>query len=196
MAAVLGVDPDPLHVFEVRHHPTGAPAPHAHDAAAPLSVSMTDRADWAVTVAHSHAGHRLGCDLELVESRSEAFVRDWFTPPERDRVLAVSGEERDLLANLVWSAKESGLKVLQTGLRRDTRSVEVVLHDETDAGWNRLEVVAVEGTRMPGWWRRLGHFVLTVAADVELPPPEPLHTGAHRIGDAVPRHTWVDDPLT
>ena len=35
----------------------------------------------------------------------------------------------DATANLIWSAKESALKVLRTGLRADTRTVEVALAD-------------------------------------------------------------------
>ena len=70
----------------------------------------------------------IGCDLELVEPRSEAFVRDYFTVPEQCCVGAVpDGEESWLRANLLWSAKESVLRVLETGLRRDTRSVEIAI---------------------------------------------------------------------
>ncbi len=50
-----------------------------------------------------------------------------------------------LAANLIWPAKESALKVLRTGLRADTRTVEVVLAEpsgiSTGAGqWQRLSV--------------------------------------------------------
>ena len=69
----------------------------------------------------------VGCDLELVEPRSALFVRDYFTAAERERVAAAPAREHDELANLIWCAKESALKVLRTGLRRDTRSVEVEL---------------------------------------------------------------------
>ena len=130
---------------------------------------MTDRADWAVCVVSHGTGWASASDLELVESRTEAFVRDWFTPAERDLVLgAAPGERRDLLANLVWSAKESALKVLQTGLRRDTRSVEVdVIEMDGEQRWARLVVRSEEGDMFPGWWHRYGDFLLTVVADVD-----------------------------
>jgi 4'-phosphopantetheinyl transferase len=154
---------------------------------------MTDRADWAVCVV-GPADLALGCDLELVEPRSDAFVLDWFTPVEQDLVAAAGpGDQRDLLANLVWSAKESALKVLQTGLRRDTRSVEV--HVAEIAGrerWARLVVEAEEGTAMPGWWRRYGDFVLTFAADADCDPPVALEQPSHLAG-ATPSHTWLPE---
>jgi hypothetical protein len=64
------------------------------------------------------------------------------------------------------------------------------------AGWQRLTVTAAEGGDMPGWWRRLGHFVLTVAADTELAPPDALDEVAWRLEEAEPRHTWMRAPLT
>jgi len=88
-------------------------------------ISMTDRAGWAVC-AIAPPGIEVGVDLELVESRSTLFVQDYFTDAERR--VALTGESADpLLTNLIWSAKESALKVLRTGLRRDTRSVEITL---------------------------------------------------------------------
>jgi 4'-phosphopantetheinyl transferase len=152
---------------------------------------MTDRADWAVCVVGPPA-HRVGCDLELVEPRTDGFVRDWFTPTEQERVERTPrGESRDLFANLVWSAKESALKVLQTGLRRDTRSVEVdVLDEHGQRDWARLVVRAVEGPEFPGWWRRYGAFVLTTAAEVEIGPPEGYEEPP-RLAGATPSHTWL-----
>jgi 4'-phosphopantetheinyl transferase len=134
----------------------------------------------------------VGCDLEVVEPRSTQFVADWFTPLERD-VVYRSGEP-DLYANLVWSAKESALKVLRTGLRRDTRSVEVrLLADERD-GWNRMEVHSVEGGAFTGWWRRAGAFVFTYAASRSTTPPAALDR-PDPLDSAVPSHSWMDEPL-
>ncbi len=73
---------------------SGAPPPGLRsrswrETRASLSVSMTDRADWAVSAVAPH-GLAVGTDLELVEARTEAFVRDWFTPAERGLVLRTS----------------------------------------------------------------------------------------------------------
>lgn len=175
---------------EVRPAPTGAPVAYVGGVPAPCSVSSSDRAGWAVCLV-GPPDRLVGCDLELVEERSAAFVADWFTPSERELV-AAPGADPDVVANLVWSAKESALKVLQTGLRRDTRTVEVSLHDLSVGQWHRLSVTAVEGVTFPGWWCRHGDFLLTVAADAPLPPPTSL-VDPTPLAEAVPTHSWLDE---
>jgi 4'-phosphopantetheinyl transferase len=180
-----------LALIEIRSASTGAPAAFIGTERAPVAVSLTDRADWSVCVV-APADTLVGCDLELVEPRSDAFVHDWFTPAERDLVFgAEPAEARHLLANLVWSAKESALKVLATGLRRDTRSVEVDLVDAPGRDrWARLVVRAEEGAAFPGWWRRYGDFVLTFAADRDSDPPVSLEEPP-RLAGATPSHSWL-----
>ena len=147
----LGDDAGTLARVEIRAARTGAPVAFVGEEPAPLAVSMTDRADWAVCVV-APAGLAVGCDLELVEPRSDLFVRDWFTPGEQRLVAgADSGDERHLIANLVWSAKESALKVLQTGLRRSTRSVEVdVVEGTGHERWVAARRPGRGGHRVPG----------------------------------------------
>jgi 4'-phosphopantetheinyl transferase len=158
-----------------------------------LDVSLSDRAGWAVCVLGRGLG-RLGCDLEVVEPRSPGFVTDFLTAREQKYVAAQPPVDRNRAANLIWSAKESALKVLQTGLRRDTRSVEVVVEDHPrEDGWFRLEVCTVEGEVFPGWWRRAGSFLLTVAAEAPLPTPTVLPGSGH-LDTARPVHSWVDHP--
>jgi 4'-phosphopantetheinyl transferase len=194
IARAVGLDPsiDILRQIVVRNAADGAPEATVEGRPLPAVIAMTDRADWAVC-AVMDGSQRIGCDLELVEPRSAAFVRDYFTPSERERV--ASSREPDETANLIWSAKESALKVMRTGLRRDTRSVTVELGDTVTTGWNRLSVIAEEGLTFPGWWIRYGNFLLTVAAEVatalpqNLEEPQPLCT-------AEPAHSWMDAPLT
>ena len=189
-ALALALDPAPADPseLEVRHAPTGAPLAFVSGAPGPCSISLTDRAGWAVCLIGPQ-DRLVGCDLELVEERSPAFVNDWLTPSEQEAVTA-TGSDHDLLANLIWSAKESALKVLQTGLRRPTRSVEVTLHEETAGEWTALTVRAIEGPAFPGWWCRHGDFILTVAADAPLPPPTSL-VSPTPLSDAVPTHSWL-----
>jgi 4'-phosphopantetheinyl transferase len=162
---------------------------------AAFDVSITDRAGWGVCMLHPR-GARVGCDLELIEPRSEAFVSDYLTPREQSFVAAGPSEgARFARANLVWSAKESVLKVLGTGLRRDTRSIEV--RPSGGPGredWYALRAVSVEGRRFSGWWCRFGPFLLTLACDQHTPPPRPL---VHPQGlvRARPSHRWLDSPL-
>ena len=65
-------------------------------------------------------GLSLGCDLELVEPRSGAFVRTWLArgrAGERQAAAAEPGRPR--LANLIWTAKEAAAKARGEGLRLD-----------------------------------------------------------------------------
>ncbi len=180
-----------LQTVSIRNASDGAPEAFLDGAPAPVSISMTDRADWSVCIVGSGAVS-VGCDLELVESRSQLFVDDYFTPAER-RVVADRPDDHDLLANAIWSAKESALKVLRTGLRRDTRSVEVRLGPDPDDGWAELEVRSEEGEVFPGWWRRFGPFLLTCAASAATDPPETL-VDPSPLASAVPTHGWMSRP--
>lgn len=192
-------DPTALAGIEIRNAPSGAPYVCVEGDPLELEVSITDRAGWAVCVTWPGAGEGaeapVGCDLELVEPRTPGFVLDFLTATEQQLVASrPAGEERDMAANLIWSAKESALKVLRTGLRRDTRSVEVALTAPRGDGWGELTVAASEGTVFPGWWRRDGRFVLTVTAQVAAEPPVALgDPGA--LAAAQPRHSWLDRPL-
>jgi 4'-phosphopantetheinyl transferase len=175
---------------EVRNAPSGAPYVLVDGGSAGLEVSISDRAGWAVCLVGAGT---VGCDLELVEPRTPGFVHDFLTPAEGAWVAAAP--DPDAAANLVWSAKESALKVLRTGLRRDTRSVEVRVDPGTAGGWAPLSVRAVEGTVFPGWWRRDGRFLFTVVAAAALPAPVPLEEGTP-LATAEPVHSWLDRPVT
>lgn len=193
VAAVLGLeasDGSALREVIIGNAPDGAPEAFWRGRPAGVTIAMTDRADWAVC-AVTPSDVRVGCDLEIVEPRSRAFVRDYFTPAEQALVAA---GEHDFVANLVWSAKESALKVLRTGLRRDTRTVEVALGDERVDGWRALTVRAVEGDRFPGWWVRYGEFVLTIATSQPAPPPVSVRRPPP-LAAATPSHSWMRDPL-
>jgi 4'-phosphopantetheinyl transferase len=198
VAASLGTPTDAhqLARIEVANRASGAPFVLLDGRPAGLDVSLTDRAGWAVCVLGPDLSH-VGCDLEIVEIRSHGFVSDFLTAAEQNYVASrAHGDDRDAAANLVWSAKESALKVLRTGLRRDTRSVEVSVGDpDPKVHWGRLTMTTVEGTSLSGWWRREGVFLLTIAADHPTQPPEPL-PGCAGLRDASPVHTWVGRPLS
>jgi 4'-phosphopantetheinyl transferase len=191
LALYLGRPVEDLGAIEIGRAPDGAPAPLVDGSPAAAYVAMTDRADQAVCLV-GPPGRAIGCDLELVEPRSDAFLADFLTPAERSLVSGRGEHDgRDLLANLVWCGKESALKVLRTGLRRDTRSVEVSLPDGPAVdGWSPMSVRAAEGTVFPGWWQRFGAFVLTVAATEALAPPRPL-VEPPGLATAVPAHSWL-----
>jgi 4'-phosphopantetheinyl transferase len=152
----------------VLNTPSGAPYVLIDGAAVGLDVSISDRAGWAVCVVGSGP---IGCDLELVESRSAGFAGSFLTESEQAYVAAAA--DRDVAATLVWSAKESALKALHIGLRRDTRSVVVTIHDGRFPDWAALSVRTAEG-QLPGWWRRAGRFLFTVVASAGAPAPVAL----------------------
>ncbi len=194
-AHTAGGSAAPLARIEISHLPSGAPRALLDGAPCGLEISISDRAGWAVCLV-SGESQAIGCDLELVEPRTSGFVRDFLTGNEQGYVAAQPDEEaRDAAANLLWSAKESALKLLQTGLRRDTRSVEVTVHERQAGGWTAMTVRTVEGQAIPGWWRRDGSFLLTVSTTGPLAPPVAFDDMC-RLADAVPRHSWLDRPLT
>ena len=214
VAAVTGMPADPsgLGRIGVLNRRTGAPYVQVDGTELGLDVSLTDRAGWAVCLVAPDLG-AVGVDLEIVEPRSKGFVRDFLTPAEQALVASVPGPDGfDAAANLIWSAKESALKVLRTGLRADTRSVEVTIADPQaiadpptiadpqaiadagSAGWQRLHV-ASGADRFPGWWRRDGVFLLTVVAATGLADPPTVLTGSADLTRAEPLHSWVAKPL-
>jgi 4'-phosphopantetheinyl transferase len=197
-----------LAAIEVRNHASGAPWVAVDGRPTGLEISLTDRAGWAVclvgAVGRTPRGS-LGIDLELVEPRSDRFVSDYLTPREQAYVRSRPSEDaRHAAANLLWSAKEAALKVLQVGLRADTRTVEVVVHDVRpadatrgdggDGGWGRLSMAGRAGDRFHGWWRRDGAFLLTTASRDLFDPPDRF-PGSADLARAEPLHSWLDQPL-
>jgi len=187
----LGDTVEGLGLVEISNAADGSPRARAPGAGA-LSISSTDRAGWAVT-AVLRGEAPIGCDLELVEPRSAAFVRDYFTERER-RLVSAAPLPSNVTANLIWSAKESALKVLRTGLRKDTRSVEIGLELGGDDGWRPLTVTHSRSETMTGWWRRYGAFLLTFASASAHPPPRSLVEPSPLEG-AEPAHSWLKRPL-
>ncbi len=194
----------------VGNHPTGAPYVHVDGEPLDGDISVSDRAGWAVCLVDSAAADRtpgvrldaVGIDLEIVEPRSDGFVSDYLTTAEQLFVRALPDRtSQDGAANLLWSAKEAALKVLRTGLRADTRTVEVVLAEgfsptERADGWSRLAVRHTPTGRVfEGWWRRDGVFLLTMAAEVALPEPPRRSPASDELARAVPVHSWMASPM-
>jgi 4'-phosphopantetheinyl transferase len=197
VANALGwpADPAVLARIETRPAPGGAPRLYIDGQAANRGVSLTDRAGCAVCLV-ADCAVAVGCDVEIVEPRSDAFVGDYLTEAEQ-RQVGASGPARDMAANLVWSAKESALKVLGTGLRRDTRSVEVAVAELSapERTWSALRVRTAEGEVFPGWWRRSGAFVVTACWRDGGPPPAGLEARSP-IDAMLPSHGWVTRPVS
>jgi len=188
----LSTEPQTLKQIEIRASLSGAPEAFLRDQPAAATISLSHRAGiGACVVVPSHIA--LGCDLEKIEPRSDAFASDYFTAEEQGLIGNTDGANRDQLLALLWGAKESALKALGEGLRRDTRSVTVslpglplnraapqqrpgqeqfasALPQSEAANWNALQVHTTEGHSFAGWWMESSGFVRTLIAD---PPPKP-----------------------
>jgi len=199
LAEQAAQDPSQLARIAVLNYFTGAPYALLDGDKLGVDISVSDRAGWAVCLVGPGLD-AVGVDLELVEPRSDGFVTDFLTEPERDYVNGQPDTDaRYAAANLMWSAKEAALKVLRTGLRADTRTVEVtfdtVPDDDPWVGWGRLSVRHTPtGDVFPGWWRRDGEFVLTIASTQATPAPRLLPASAD-LGGAAPVHSWLANPV-
>lgn len=171
----LPTEPSTLAEIEIRAASSGAPEVFLHDEPAEIAISLSHSSGTALcTVAPPEIN--FGCDLEIVEPRSDAFVYDYFTDEERELIARSPKQEHPLLLALLWSAKESALKVLRVGLRFDTRCMSVSPVDDWHASgnpdaWRSLGVRYSAGTVFHGWWRVQDHLVRTLVSDLSLPIP-------------------------
>lgn len=167
LCAYLGLPADPVSLarIEIRAAASGAPEVFLGNEAAPVTISISHR---AAVAACSVAGPAaiLGCDLEIVEPRSEAFAGDYFTAPEEELLERAPPADRWRLLALLWSGKESVLKARRVGLRVDTRSVIVDPLLEEDPGgrdWRQFRAQH-DGLVFHGWWRQTDDLVRTMVA--------------------------------
>ena len=188
IATVLGLpgDPSSMAAIEIRAATSGAPEAFVRGHPAPVSISISHREGHAAC-AVAGAGVALGCDLEIVELRTEAFVADYFTGQERQTICRAPAGERFRVIALLWSAKESVLKALRTGLRMDVRAVAVSLgqHFADTAGgsgiddWHPLRACHPEG-EFAGWWQYERDLVRTIISAPESAPPVALRSSSAR----------------
>jgi 4'-phosphopantetheinyl transferase len=174
LAWQLGVPAHPqvLAEIEVRPAPSGAPEVFVADKPGNLTISLSHR-DGIAVCAVAKSKVELGCDLELVAPRSNAFVADYFTSEEQTLVARAPEADRPQLLALLWSGKESALKALHAGLRLDTRCVIVSPFDSSFDlnGWSPLRVRYTDGQIFHGWWQRTSGTVRTMVADPQPDPP-------------------------
>lgn len=174
-----------LSSVEIRAAASGAPEAFVANQPVAVTISISHRSGLAIC-AIAPSGGLLGCDLEVIEARSNAFAADYFTAEEQRVVARAPLQDHARLLTLLWSAKESALKALREGLRLDTRCVSVSLDDwyvRSDGGaaedpgpearssdadsWRPLKVRHTGGQVFSGWWRASCSMVRTV---VSAPP--------------------------
>jgi len=184
-------DSQTLRDVEIRPASSGAPEVFFAGQPAPVTISLSHCEGTAVC-AVAPSGVVLGCDLEIIEMRSECFTADYFTAEEVRLVANACTDNRSRLLTLLWSGKESALKALRVGLRLDTRSVVVSLDDvdrctaDDEARravdsmltprpraanrWLPLHVRCASDQIFHGWWQITENLVRTLVA---APPPAP-----------------------
>ncbi len=154
--------------IEIRAATDGAPEAFIGDIPSMLTISLSHCSGKAICAVAGAAG-AVGCDIETIEERSEAFAADYFTPEEQALVARTSECDRTRQLTLLWSAKESVLKALRQGLRLDTRSVII----RPDSAWDpHLEGLTSwqafdawhDGRDFHGWYQHSGKLVRTVIA--------------------------------
>jgi len=164
--------------IEIRTASSGAPEVFLAGEPAEVTISISHRDGMAIC-AVAEAGASLGCDLEIVEPRSDAFVADYFTADEQRLVFQAGVADRFQMLALLWSAKESALKAMRVGLRLDTRDVVVnpcagaaregePAHEQGSSGgsncWRPLQVCSGADQVFHGWWRREHNVMRTMVA--------------------------------
>jgi 4'-phosphopantetheinyl transferase len=194
VAVFLDIPAEPLALsdIEIRSALSGAPEVFLGNEPAPVSISLSHRAGvGACALAPSCV--LLGCDLEAVEFHGDAFAADYFTVEEQALVAKFEPQGRLRLLALLWSAKESALKLLREGLRFDTRDVVVsFLEKEFQTGnqensaqrecisiqtsskyscWSPLQACHANAQIFYGWWSQTGDLLRTVLAAPPADPP-------------------------
>jgi 4'-phosphopantetheinyl transferase len=177
VASYLGLPAhhESLAAIEIRPAPSGAPEIFIDDKPAKAIISLSHRSGTALC-AVAPAGTRLGCDLEAIETHTDAFVADYFTTQEQALVSRTANSDRARVVTLLWSAKESALKALQEGLRMDTRDVVAIPESEAadSRSWLQLSVRYGENQVFHGWWQQADDLITTIVSD----PPSgmPVHS--------------------
>jgi 4'-phosphopantetheinyl transferase EntD len=104
--------------LEIRSAPDGAPEAFDSGVSAPVSIALSHSGGKGFCVV-GPPGQALGCDIELIQARNPEFIEDYLTEEEQSLVTGALSDMRPLWATLIWSAKESTLKCLREGLRRE-----------------------------------------------------------------------------
>jgi 4'-phosphopantetheinyl transferase len=171
VAAVLDV---PVDRVEVRAADDGAPEAFVEGGRTELSLSLSHR-DGVAVAALAPAPTVIGIDLEMLETRSDAFVREWLSDEERT-ALPSAGPARDVRVLCSWTGKEASAKVLREGLRLAVQQAVVTPSSpEGCVVWSPLRVTWTrERLEHLGWWRVDERSVIAIVTDPPTDPPTEL----------------------
>jgi 4'-phosphopantetheinyl transferase len=155
-----------LSSLDIRAASDGAPEAFQNREPLNISISISHAAKRSLC-AVGPQDCEIGCDLEVLEPREDSLIQDYFTPKEIELCFNTAPDNRTVITNLIWSAKESMLKSLREGLRMDTRSVQVLPDfDNLEQKWERWTGHCPERSRtFYGWWRLEDRFVYTIVSN-------------------------------
>jgi 4'-phosphopantetheinyl transferase len=134
----------------------------------PGGVSISHRTDAVLCAYAPDPKVQFGVDLELLEPKEPGFFTDYFTPAEQEAAVRCGGR-RDTAILLAWCGKEAVFKSMGTGLRMDTRVVEIGGYDwiasspvNADQWYDLTVSTRVTDHRLIGKWMLHGEFILVI----------------------------------
>ena len=161
-----------LNQIEIQNAPEGAPYIQLPGRTAPAEcLTISHSGNLALCALSMGLSMQVGTDLEKIEERTETFILDYFTPAEQRLVNKYPPKTKAMIVTLIWSSKESMLKALGVGLRRDTRMVEVqgidslIPINNNHSNWQKIQIgeQPASGRAWAAWWQRRDPFVITLA---------------------------------
>lgn len=152
--------------IEVRRAEDGAPEPLLYGNLLPVHISLSHSHNIGLcSISNENIIH--GCDVEYIEPRSDAFISDYLTIQERNILARNTDKIKPLIANIIWSAKESTMKLLRTGLSIDTRKVDIyAIANENLKMWNHIRITyKPEHQKYLGYWKTNKEYVYTIVTE-------------------------------
>jgi 4'-phosphopantetheinyl transferase len=192
IAAYLKIDVVQFPQIAILPERSGAPVATIRGSPAEISLSISHRAARGFVVVVP-AGFAVGADIELVEPHGRVFTEDYFTSEEKEQFRQTRELDADALTTLIWSAKESALKLLHLGLTADTRCVSIRVYGPAQPGtsWKQFSATFLDGRAYRGWWRHSGDWIFTEIGESASSPPIEL-LNAYRSNDPIHR---IHSPL-
>ncbi len=110
----------------------------------------------------------IGCDMEKIESRSPHFITDYYTDFEINKINSHPHTKysKETLFTIFWSAKESVMKVLRTGMKLHPHRLEVTsIAPNNHKGFRLMVKHADTGIKYYGWGQVSGEMVFVMMSD-------------------------------
>lgn len=155
-----------LRELSILNEPSGAPYAEFKGRLLGGSLSISNRGGFTAAAFSSSPSLNVGIDIETIEEKSAGFIEDHFTVNEGVALNNLEPKRRDLMASLLWSAREAMIKAQKVGVQIDKREFEFqIMGSHPASGWQKLDFV-----RCPIWmwdidlfWQQRDHILVTLA---------------------------------